>query len=69
MSSSQQKRYEYQKTQTINKTVNFNRNTDDDLIGHIEDRNLNFSGYVKDLIRMDLKKKHQTIEKFKEDGD
>lgn len=60
-------RAEYQKVSVLNKTVNFNRNVDIDLIPHIE-KGINFSAYVKDLIRSDLKRKNKTIKKYK-DGD
>lgn len=60
-------RAEYQKVSVLNKTVNFNRNVDTDLISHIE-TGINFSGYVKSLIRSDIKKKNPVIKKYK-DGD
>lgn len=61
-------RAEYQKNSVLNKTVNFNRNTDTDLISYVE-TGINFSGYVKELIRLDVKKKRTTIEKYlEEDG-
>lgn len=60
-------RAEYQKVSVLNKTVNFNRNVDTDLIPHIE-TGINFSAYVKSLIRSDIKKKNPVIKKYK-DGD
>lgn len=60
-------RAEYQKVSVLNKTVNFNRNVDVDLIPHIE-TGINFSAYIKTLIRSDIKKKNPVIKKYK-DGD
>lgn len=60
-------RAEYQKVSVLNKTVNFNRNVDTDLIPHVE-TGINFSAYIKHLIRSDIKKKNPVIKKYK-DGD
>ena len=57
-------RAEYQKVSVLNKTVNFNRNVDTDLIPHIE-TGINFSAYIKTLIRSDIKKKNPVIKKYK----
>lgn len=48
----------YSKENTINKTVQLNKNTDNDIIPYIQNLD-NFSGYVKDLIRKDIANKKQ----------
>lgn len=56
-------RIKYYKENTITKSVQFNMNTDADIIGILND--VNFQGYVKELIRTDMKKKNKQIDKFK----
>lgn len=60
-------RAEYQKNSVLNKTANFNRNTDSDLVPYVEN-GINFSAYIKSLIRSDIKKKNPVIKKY-QDGD
>lgn len=62
-------RIQYYKENAITKSVQFNVNTDADIIGVLYD--VNFQGYVKHLIRQDMRKKKKQIDKFKicEDDD
>lgn len=62
-------RIQYYKENAITKSVQFNINTDADIIDTIYD--VNFQGYVKHLIRQDMRKKNRQIDKFKicEDDD
>lgn len=49
----------YKKKMMVNKTVSFYKIGDKDLLKHIEDlkeKNISFSGYVKDLMRKDMEK-------------
>lgn len=53
--SQRKARNKYNKTKTINKTVQLNIEIDKDIIDHIKNIE-NFNGYVKTLIRDDIKR-------------
>lgn len=46
----------YDKNNTISKTLKFNKNTDKDIIDHINKLDQSFNSYIKELIRKDIKK-------------
>lgn len=45
----------YERNQTVKKSLQFTRNNDADIIEHIEQID-NFQGYIKSLIREDIKR-------------
>lgn len=55
--SEKKKQYDkiYSKKYEVIKTVKFNRNTDKDILTHIEKIDKPFAKYIKELIRKDIK--------------
>lgn len=49
-------RNKYNRNNLVNKTVSLNRNTESDIIEYIEKLDEPFGGYVKRLIKNDMKK-------------
>lgn len=46
---------EYNQNKAITKGLQFNKNTDKDIIDHINKLDQSFNGYIKELIRKDIK--------------
>lgn len=46
---------EYNQNKAITKGLQFNKNTDKDIIEHINKLDQSFNGYIKELIRKDMK--------------
>lgn len=46
---------EYNQNKAITKGLQFNKNTDKDIIDHINKLDQSFNGYIKELIRKDMK--------------
>lgn len=45
---------EYNQNKAITKGLQFNKNTDKDIIDHINKLDQSFNGYIKELIRKDM---------------